>query len=150
MVAANKECDCVKSKLKHLESDLNAMRNKLSEREDELDTRYTELEKRQTELKNKSDQMQSLAISLQVQLAEAHVEVSELRSEKERLVKEREIEKRALQEALDAAIIERAEHEVKWQKEFEQLRTHHSGRESLSVGSIGSTEAHSSQIERSS
>lgn len=131
LVAANKECDCIKNKLKHLEADLSVQRNKLSDREDEFDTRNTDLEKRYAELKNKSDQMQSLAISLQVQLAEAHGEVAELKLEKERLNKEREVEKLALQDALDAAIIERAEHEVKWQKEFEQLRTHHSGKKNL-------------------
>lgn len=71
--------------------------------------------------------MQKLAISLQVQLAEAQCDASDLRAERERLKQEREEEKEALQGALDAAIIERAENDAKWQRDFEQLRTVNSG-----------------------
>lgn len=71
------------------------------------------------ELKQKLDQMQSLAISLQVQLSSAQSELSDLRAEN--------VERQALQDALDAAIIERAENDAKWQRDFEQLRTLNSG-----------------------
>lgn len=79
------------------------------------------------ELKQKLDQMQALAISLQVQLSSAQGELSDLRVEKEKLVSERDVERQALQDALDAAIIERAENDAKWQRDFEQLRTLNSG-----------------------
>lgn len=78
-------------------------------------------------MKQKLDQMQSLAISLQVQLSTAQTELTESRTEKERLVRERAVEKQALQDALDAAIMERAENDAKWQRDFEQLRTLNSG-----------------------
>lgn len=84
------------------------------------------------ELKQKLDQMQSLAITLQVQLSKAQGDLSDLRAEKEKLVNERNIERQALQDALDAAIIERAENDAKWQRDFEQLRTFNSGGISLS------------------
>lgn len=71
--------------------------------------------------------MQSLAISLQVQLSTAQGDLSELRAEKEKLINERNVERQALQDALDAAIIERAENDAKWQRDFEQLRTFNSG-----------------------
>lgn len=80
------------------------------------------------ELKQKLDQMQSLAITLQVQLSKAQSDLSDLRGEKEKLVNERNVERQALQDALDAAIIERAENDAKWQRDFEQLRTFNSGR----------------------
>lgn len=79
------------------------------------------------ELKQKLDQMQSLAISLQVQLSSAQGDLSDLRAEKEKLISERDVERQALQDALDAAIIERAENDAKWQRDFEQLRTLNSG-----------------------
>lgn len=79
------------------------------------------------ELKQKLDQMQSLAISLQVQLSTAQNETADLRAEHERLTHERDVERQALQDALDAAIIERAENDAKWQRDFEQLRTLNSG-----------------------
>lgn len=72
--------------------------------------------------------MQKLAITLQVQLAEAQSEATNLRNEKQRLLEEREVEKTALQDALDAAIIERAENDARWQRDFEQLRTVNSGK----------------------
>lgn len=71
--------------------------------------------------------MQSLAISLQVQLSTAQGDLSDLRAEKEKLISERDVERQALQDALDAAIIERAENDAKWQRDFEQLRTLNSG-----------------------
>lgn len=71
--------------------------------------------------------MQSLAISLQVQLSSAQNDLSDVRAEKEKLTVERDIERQALQDALDAAIIERAENDAKWQRDFEQLRTLNSG-----------------------
>lgn len=71
--------------------------------------------------------MQSLAISLQVQLTQAHSDLTDLRAEKERFERERNDERQALQDALDAAIIERAENDAKWQREYEQLRTLNSG-----------------------
>lgn len=79
-------------------------------------------------MKQKLDQMQSLAISLQVQLSTAQSQVNESRNERERLIRERADEKQALQDALDAAIMERAENDAKWQRDFEQLRTLNSGR----------------------
>lgn len=85
------------------------------------------MEVKYTELQEKFDQMQKLAITLQVQLAEAQSDATSLRNEKERLIKERDIESQALQDALDAAIIERAENDAKWQRDFEQLRTVNSG-----------------------
>lgn len=80
------------------------------------------------ESKQKLDRMQSLAISLQVQLTQAQSDLIDLRAEKERFERERNEEKQALQDALDAAIIERAENDAKWQREYEQLRTLNSGR----------------------
>lgn len=71
--------------------------------------------------------MQSLAISLQVQLSSAQNDLADLRAEKEKLISERDVERQALQDALDAAIIERAENDAKWQRDFEQLRTLNSG-----------------------
>lgn len=85
------------------------------------------LEADHLEMKQKLDQMQSLAISLQVQLSTAQTDLNESRTEKERLVRERAVEKQALQDALDAAIMERAENDAKWQRDFEQLRTLNSG-----------------------
>lgn len=79
-------------------------------------------------MKQKLDQMQSLAISLQVQLSKAQTDLNESRTERERLIRERADEKQALQDALDAAIIERAENDAKWQRDFEQLRTFNSGK----------------------
>lgn len=114
-------------KLKHQEAELDAMRAQSCDKEDESDLRYSNLEKRSKEMKTKSEQMQNLAITLQVQLAEAHSEVTELKAERDRLVREHDIEKRGLQEALDSAIIERAENDAKWQRDFEQLRTVNSG-----------------------
>lgn len=87
-------------------------------------------------MKQKLDQMQSLAISLQVQLSTAQTELTESRTEKERLVRERAVEKQALQDALDAAIMERAENDAKWQRDFEQLRTLNSG-ERRRIASMG-------------
>lgn len=81
-------------------------------------------------MKQKLDQMQSLAISLQVQLSTAQSELNESRTERERLIRERADEKQALQDALDAAIMERAENDAKWQRDFEQLRTLNSGKPS--------------------
>lgn len=71
--------------------------------------------------------MQSLAISLQVQLSSANNDLADMRAEKEKLISERDVERQALQDALDAAIIERAENDAKWQRDFEQLRTLNSG-----------------------
>lgn len=85
------------------------------------------LEADHIELKQKLDQMQALAISLQVQLSTAQGDLSDLRAEKDRLIGERDVERQALQDALDAAIIERAENDAKWQRDFEQLRTLNSG-----------------------
>lgn len=85
------------------------------------------LEADHIELKQKLDQMQSLAISLQVQLSTAQGDLSDLRAEKERLINERDVERQALQDALDHSIIERAENDAKWQRDFEQLRTLNSG-----------------------
>lgn len=127
MHAANKECECVRKKLKLQDADLDALRGKLSDREDELNARYTELQAKYADLQSKMEQMQNLAITLQVQLAEARNEVADLRAERERLIRERNDEKQALQDALDAAIIERAENDAKWQRDFEQLRTVNSG-----------------------
>ena len=72
--------------------------------------------------------MQTLAISLQVQLSSAHNDLADLRAEREKLISERDVERQALQDALDAAIIERAENDAKWQRDFEQLRTLNSGK----------------------
>lgn len=80
------------------------------------------------DLKQKLDRMQSLAISLQVQLTQAQGDLTDLRSEKERFERERNDERQALQDALDAAIIERAENDAKWQREYEQLRTLNTGK----------------------
>lgn len=88
------------------------------------------------ELKQKLDQMQSLAISLQVQLSSAQGDLSDLRAEKEKLISERDVERQALQDALDAAIIERAENDAKWQRDFEQLRTLNSGSCFLHIRSV--------------
>lgn len=117
----------MRKKLKLQDADLDALRGKLSDREDELEERYAALEAKYAELQAKMEQMQNLAISLQVQLAEAQSQVADLRAERERLVRERNDEKQALQDALDAAIIERAENDAKWQRDFEQLRTVNSG-----------------------
>lgn len=125
--SANKECECVRKKLKLQESVIDALRSKLSDREDELDSRYSDLEVKYAELQTKMEQMQNLAITLQVQLAEAQSELADMRAERERLIRERNDEKQALQDALDAAIIERAENDAKWQRDFEQLRTVNSG-----------------------
>lgn len=86
-----------------------------------------DLEADHIELKQKLDQMQSLAISLQMQLSKSQTDLSESCAAKEHLIKERNIEQQALQDALDAAIIERAENDAKWQRDFEQLRTLNSG-----------------------
>lgn len=91
-----------------------------------------DLEARYTELQDRFAQMQKLAIALQVQLAEAQCDVADLRAEKERLIKERDEEKQGLQDALDAAIIDRAEIEARWQRDFEQLRTVNSGKSTFS------------------
>lgn len=85
------------------------------------------LEADHLELKQKLDQMQALAISLQVQLSAAQNDLTDSRAEKDQLIRERNDEKQALQDALDAAIIERAENDAKWQRDFEQLRTLNSG-----------------------
>lgn len=85
------------------------------------------LEANHLDLKQKLDRMQSLAISLQVQLNQAQSDLTDLRAEKERFERERNDERQALQDALDAAIIERAENDAKWQREYEQLRTLNSG-----------------------
>lgn len=116
--------------MKLQDADLDTLRSKLSDREDELDERYSKLEVKHTELQTKMEQMQNLAITLQVQLAEAQSDATDLRAERERLIHERNDEKQALQDALDAAIIERAENDAKWQRDFEQLRTVNSGRSS--------------------
>lgn len=84
------------------------------------------------------EQMQQLAITLQVQLNQAQCDAFELRAERERLIREREEEKEALQDALDAAIMERAENDAKWQRDFEQLRTVNSGKDAISLISLPS------------
>lgn len=85
------------------------------------------MESRYTEQEEKLAQMQKLAIGLQVQLAEAQCDAADMRAVRDRLVKEFDEEKQALQDALDAAIIDRAEIEARWQRDFEQLRTVNSG-----------------------
>lgn len=90
-----------------------------------------DLEARYTELQEKFGQMQKLAIGLQVQLAEAQCDAADMRAVRDRLVQEFDEEKQALQDALDEAIIDRAEIEVRWQRDFEQLRTVNSGKEIL-------------------
>lgn len=138
----------MRMKLKLQEDALIALRAKLSEAEDAHNTRYSnftqnapqsipemilfsniadDLEARYTELQEKFAQMQKLAIGLQVQLAEAQCDAADMRAVRDRLVKEFDEEKEALQDALDAAIIDRAEIEARWQRDFEQLRTVNSG-----------------------
>ncbi|XP_055320348.1 putative uncharacterized protein DDB_G0282133 [Sitodiplosis mosellana] len=129
--AAYKELHCVKDKLKHQEDEIDKNRAKYSEQEDDFNIKINNLQSDHIELKQKLDQMQSLAISLQVQLSSAQNDLADLRAEKEKLIGERDVERQALQDALDAAIIERAENDAKWQRDFEQLRTLNSDREEL-------------------
>lgn len=156
--AAYKEGDCVKMKLRLQEESLDSLRAKMSDAEDDHNAKYSEqstpthnpfrfinwsisffyqfisddLEARHTELQERFAQMQKLAIALQVQLAEAQCDAADLRAEKERMIKERDEEKQGLQDALDAAIIDRAEIEARWQRDFEQLRTVNSGKSTFS------------------
>lgn len=87
-----------------------------------------ELEARYNEKSEKLEQMQKLAVELQVQLADAQCDAADMRAVRDRLVKEFDEERQALQDALDGAIIDRAEIEVHWQREYEQLRTLNSGK----------------------
>lgn len=86
-----------------------------------------DLEMRYSEQQDKLEQMQKLAIGLQVQLAEAQCDAADMRAVRDRLVKEFDEERQALQDALDGAIIDRAEIEVHWQREYELLRTVNAG-----------------------
>lgn len=87
-----------------------------------------DLEAQHKQLKEKLDKLQSLASSLQMQLAVAQSDAAALQSEKEQCQKEHAEQCQKLQAAIDAAIVEKNQLEVKWQKDFEQLRTHHSGK----------------------
>ncbi|XP_031632588.1 uncharacterized protein LOC116346591 [Contarinia nasturtii] len=129
--ATYKELNCVKMKLKLQEGDIDALRSSFSEKEDDFNIKYNNLQADHIEMKQKLDQMQSLAISLQVQLSTAQNDLTDIRSEKAKLKIERDVERQALQDALDAAIIERAENDAKWQRDFEHMRTLNSDREEL-------------------
>lgn len=87
-----------------------------------------DLQARFIEQQDKLEQMQKLAIGLQVQLSEAQGNAADMRAVRDRLVKEFDEERQALQDALDGAIIDRAEIEVHWQREYELLRTVNSGK----------------------
>lgn len=78
-------------------------------------------------LREKLEQSHILAIDLQHRLSEAQKEASVLRAEQDRCIESHAIEVQQMQATIDTAIAERTEMEVKWQKDFEQLRTHHSG-----------------------
>lgn len=68
-------------------------------------------------------------MTLQIQLAEAQCDAADTRNEKEKCLAEWNTEREKLQNALDAAIIERKNMEQKWQHDFEHLRTVNSDRE---------------------
>lgn len=76
-------------------------------------------------------------MALQIQLAEAQCDASDARKEKEACQKTHELEKKRLQDALDAAEVERKKVEIKWQLEFEHLRTVNSGPYFNSIDNIG-------------
>lgn len=71
---------------------------------------------------------QQLVNTLQTQLTNAQNDATIVRNEKEQCVAEHNLQQQQLQTALDAAITERHNMDTKWQIDFEQLRTHHSGR----------------------
>lgn len=63
-----------------------------------------------------------------MQLAAAQSEAAAMILEKENYQKEHAEQCQKLQAAIEAAIAEKDQLEFKWQNDFEQLRTHHSGR----------------------
>lgn len=63
-----------------------------------------------------------------MQLAAAQSDATAVQLEKEQCQKEHAEQCQKLQAAIDAAIVEKDQLEVKWQNDFEQLRTHHSGK----------------------
>lgn len=78
-------------------------------------------------LRNKLEEAHVLAMSLQHRLSEAQTEAVVMGAEKEACIEAHAMEMQRMQATIDAAIAERTELEIKWQKDFEQLRTHHSG-----------------------
>lgn len=87
---------------------------------DELEVKYDELREKLTEV-------QKLAKSLQSQLIDAQATLRVVRAEKEQCIAEHELEKQKLQEAINVAIAEKTKTDLKWQTDFEQLRTVNSG-----------------------
>lgn len=87
-----------------------------------------ELEAEHEELKKKFENIKKMASSLHTQLAEAQDKADQERIEKERLLVQLANEQLTAKEALEKAGAEREQIELKWQKEFENLRTTNSGK----------------------
>lgn len=129
LVAANKEGECVRRKLKLQEAELSKLKTQYDDSEDLMNKRYLELEEKYNETHQKLLSIQAFTSHLQVQLAEAQCEAETNRVEKEKLVNERKEEEKIISEALDTAIEERTQIEAKWHKEFEHLRNLNQDRE---------------------
>lgn len=87
-----------------------------------------DLEEHHQKLKTQLDRLQTLSVSLQMQLATAQNEARALLQDKEQCQKEHADQCQKLQDAINTAIVEKEALELKWQNDFEQLRTHHSGK----------------------
>ncbi|XP_037904457.1 putative uncharacterized protein DDB_G0282133 isoform X4 [Hermetia illucens] len=127
--AANKEDACVRRRLNLLQDEIVDIKQKYSENEYELNRRYDELKTKHTELLDNYRHTQNLANALQTQLAFAQSDIETVRKEKQKLCEEKDAELRNLQEALKESQEKHKELEIKWQKEFESLRTQNADRE---------------------
>lgn len=78
--------------------------------------------------------MQALSAALQLQLTTAQSDATAVRLEKDQCVADQTAEREKMQAAIDAVIAERNQLEHKWQTDFEQLRTHHSGEFDIGTG----------------
>ncbi|XP_058838317.1 putative leucine-rich repeat-containing protein DDB_G0290503 isoform X2 [Topomyia yanbarensis] len=127
--AACKECDGIQMRLRTQNAQMDALRLKYSEREDELNLRYQNLEVELLEVNEKLKDVRQLANELNSQLLEAKSEAQKLKEERDKLLEERAEEQKIIKEALEIALKERTQVEVKWKNDFERLRTVHSDRE---------------------
>ncbi|XP_058467130.1 plectin isoform X1 [Malaya genurostris] len=127
--AACKECDGIHMRLRTQNAQMDALRLKYSEREDELNLKYQNLEVELLEVNEKLKEVRQLAHELNSQLLDAKSEAQKLQEERDKLLEERAEEQKIITEALEIALKERTQVEVKWKNDFERLRTVHSDRE---------------------
>lgn len=129
LIAACKEGEAVRKKLRRQEEEMTAYRIKAIDIEEDLNRKYNELQTKYEETQEQMDEIKKLCSSLQMQLLEARSEVDTLKAEKDKLIEERGEEQKIKQEMLEQVVKEKQENEIKWKKEFEQLRNYNSDRE---------------------